>query len=180
MVPRPIGWISSWDAEGRANLAPYSFFNAISGSPMLVAVSVGQRKGQLKDTLVNARERGAFCTNVVTEPLLEAMNATSAEVEPEVDEFELAGLTRAVSPRVDAPYVAESPAVFECVVFREVDLAPSNNVLMIGEVVGVRLSDSLPMAEGSMIVDSGALAPVGRMSGTEYMLPREVAHLPRP
>ena len=85
-----------------------------------------------------------------------------------------------VSERVDAPYVAEAPAVFECVVFEEVDLSPSKNVLVIGEVVGVRLSGALPTAEGSMIVDSQALAAVGRMSGAEYMLPREVAHLPRP
>ena len=180
VVPRPIGWISSWDAEGGANLAPYSFFNAISGSPMLVVVSVGQRRGALKDTLVNLRNRGAFCTNVVTEPLLKAMNSTSAEVGPDVDEFELAGLTRAVSDRVDAPYVAESPAVFECVVFKEVDLSPSTNTLVIGEVVGVRLSESLPFVEGTMVVDAGALAPVGRMSGAEYMLPRELEHLPRP
>jgi flavin reductase (DIM6/NTAB) family NADH-FMN oxidoreductase RutF len=147
---------------------------------MLVAVSVGQRRGALKDTLVNLRDHGAFCANLVTEPLLEAMNATSAEVGPEVDEFELAGLTRAVSDSVDAPYVAESPAVLECVVFKEVDLSPSMNTLIIGEVVGVRLSESLPMAEGTMIVDARALAPVGRMSGAEYMLPRELAHLPRP
>lgn len=161
-------------------MAPYSFFNAISGSPMLVAMSIGRRRGSPKDTLVNLRKRGAFCWNVVTEPLLEAMNATSAEVGPDVDEFELAGLERAVSDRVDAPYVARCPAVFECTVFKEVDLSPSTNVLVIGEVVGVRLSQTLPLAEGTMIVDARALAPVGRMSGAEYMLPRELAALPRP
>ena len=180
VVPRPIGWVSTWDEAGRANLAPYSFFNAISASPMLVAVSIGQRKGTLKDTLVNLRSRGAFCLNVVTEPLLEAMNATSAEVGPEVDEFELAGLGRATSERVDAPYVAECPAVFECEVSQEVDLGESPYVLVIGEVVGVRLSESLPLAEGTMTVDSDALRAVGRMSGAEYMLPREKKVLPRP
>jgi flavin reductase (DIM6/NTAB) family NADH-FMN oxidoreductase RutF len=180
VVPRPIGWISTWDARGGANLAPYSFFNAISGSPMLVAVSIGQRRGALKDTLENVRSRGAFCVNVVTEPLLEAMNATSAEVGPEVDEFELAGLECARSERVDAPYVVACPAVLECLEFKEVDLSPSMNVLVIGEVVGVRLSESLPMAEGSMMVDATALRPVGRLSGAEYMLPREVKVLPRP
>lgn len=147
---------------------------------MLVAVSVGRRRGGLKDTLVNLRSRGAFCVNVVTEPLLEAMNATSAEVEAGVDEFELAGLGRAVSDRVDAPYVAQCPAVFECQVRQEVDLHPSTNVLLIGEVVGVRLSEALGMAEGTMIVDSAALRAVGRMSGSEYMLPRETKVLPRP
>jgi flavin reductase (DIM6/NTAB) family NADH-FMN oxidoreductase RutF len=161
-------------------LAPYSFFNAISGSPMLVAVSIGQRKGALKDTLVNVRNRGSFCVNVVTEPFLEAMNATSAEAGPEVDEFELVGLGRAESTRVDAPYVEGCPAVFECEVRQEVQLGGSSNVLVIGEVVGVRLSGSLPMADGTMLVDSDALRAVGRMSGAEYMLPRETKILPRP
>jgi flavin reductase (DIM6/NTAB) family NADH-FMN oxidoreductase RutF len=147
---------------------------------MLVAASIGQRRGALKDTLVNVRNRGAFCVNVVTESLLEAMNETSAEVASEVDEFELAGLRCARSDRVDAPYVAQCPAVFECVVFKEVDLSPSTNVVIIGEVVGVRLSNELPMTEGTMIVDARALAAVGRMSGSEYMLPREIRVLPRP
>lgn len=179
VVPRPIGWISTWGTGG-PNLAPYSFFNAISGSPMLVAVSIGQRKGAPKDTLLNLRSRGAFCANVVSEPFLGAMNATSAEVGAEVDEFALAGLELARSERVDAPYVAGCPAVFECLVFKEVDLTPSTNVLVIGEVVGVRLSDALPVADGTMTVDAQALAAVGRLSGAEYMLPRERAHLPRP
>ena len=80
VVPRPIGWISTWSAEGVANLAPFSFFAALAASPMLVGVSVGHRPQGPKDTLVNVRARGAFCVNVVTAPLLEAMNATSAEV----------------------------------------------------------------------------------------------------
>lgn len=179
-MPRPIGWISTWGPDGEANLAPYSFFNAVSGTPMLVVVSVGRRKGALKDTLVNVRSRGAFCVNVVTESLLEAMNDTSAEVGAHVDEFKLAGLHRAASERVDAPYVGECPAVLECIAFKEVDLTPSLNVLIVGAVVGVRLSESLPMAEGTMIVDAGVLAPVGRMSGAEYMMPREIRVLPRP
>jgi flavin reductase (DIM6/NTAB) family NADH-FMN oxidoreductase RutF len=180
VVPRPIGWISSWDANGGANLAPYSFFNAVSGSPMLVVASIGLRKGALKDTLVNLRSRRSFCVNVVTEDLLEAMNATSAEVGPDVDEFALAGLGAVASDAVDAPYVAECPAVFECEVRKEVDLGDSTNVLIVGEVVRVRLSEGLTMAEGTMIVDSGALRPVGRMSGSEYMLPGRVRFLSRP
>jgi flavin reductase (DIM6/NTAB) family NADH-FMN oxidoreductase RutF len=180
VVPRPIGWISTWDETGRANLAPFSFFNAISASPMLVAVSIGQRQGALKDTLVNLRSRGAFCVNVVTEPFLEAMNATAAEVGPEVDEFELAGLGRAVSERVDAPFIEECPAVFECEVSQEVALGDAPYALVIGLVVGVRLSESLTIEDGTMSVDSGTLRPVGRMSGAEYMLPREMKTLPRP
>ena len=180
VVPRPIGWISTWDAEGGANLAPYSFFAALSSSPMLVGVSIGQRAGRPKDTLLNIRARRAFCVNVVSEPLLEAMNATSAEVEPGVDEFALAGLARGTSERVDAPFVEVCPAVLECVFRQEVDLGGAPNTLAIGEVLGVRLAAGLPLPDGTLSVPFEALRPVGRLSGFEYMLPDRLRVLPRP
>jgi flavin reductase (DIM6/NTAB) family NADH-FMN oxidoreductase RutF len=180
VVPRPIGWLSTWDAEGGANLAPYSFFNALAASPMIVGVSIGQRSGRPKDTLLNIRARGGFCVNVVSEPLLEAMNQTSAEVAPGVDEFALAGLTRAASDRVDAPFVVGAPAVLECLARQEVDLGGAPNTLVIAEVVGLRLSPDLPFLDGTMSVRSDALRPVGRLSGAEYMLPGRVRQLPRP
>jgi len=180
VVPRPIGWISTWDEDGGANLAPFSFFNAFSSSPMLVGVSVGHRDRGPKDTLRNIRTRGAFCVNVVSEHLLEAMNATAAEVAPKIDEFDLAGLEPVTSDRVDAPFVDGCPAVLECEVRQEVDLGGAPNTLVIGEVVGVRLSAALSMADGTMTVDAGELRPVGRLSGAEYALPGTVRKLPRP
>jgi flavin reductase (DIM6/NTAB) family NADH-FMN oxidoreductase RutF len=180
VVPRPIGWISTWSASGRANLAPFSFFNALATSPMLVGVSIGERADRPKDTLVNIRERGAYCVNVVSQQFLEAMNRTSAEVGPEVDEFELAGLARGESMRVDAPFVANCPAVLECEVRQEVDLGGAGYSLLIGEVVGVRLSPRLPFKEGTMSVAPEALMPVGRLSGAGYMLPGSFQELARP
>lgn len=181
VVPRPIGWISTWGDDGVPNLAPYSFFAGLSASPMLVGVSVGHRRGRgPKDTLVNVRARAAFCVNVVTVPQLEAMNATSAEVDPEVDEFDLAGLPLGRARLVDAPLVASCPAVLECRLFREVDLGGAPNTLVIGEVVGVRLDAALPLEEGTLAVAAEALRPVGRLWGTLYGLPGEVVRIPRP
>ncbi|HSW31847.1 MAG TPA: flavin reductase family protein [Longimicrobiales bacterium] len=180
VVPRPIGWISTWSGEGVSNLAPYSYFTALAASPMLVGVSVGHRPEGPKDTLVNIRARGAFCVNVVSESFLEAMNATSAEVPFGVDEFALAGLERAVSSVVDAPYVAAAPAVLECRLTQEVELHGAPNTLVIGRVVGVLVDEALPFVEGTAGVDPLALRPVGRLWGTSYALPGEVRVIPRP
>ena len=180
VVPRPIGWTSTWSAAGSPNLAPFSYFGALSASPMLVGVSVGHRRTGPKDTLTNLRARRAFCINVVTDALLERMNATSADVGADVDEFALAGLEMAVSRRVDAPFVAACPAVLECEVTKEVDLGDAPNTLVIGEVVGVLLSHDLPFVEGTMAVDPEALRPVGRLWGAAYAVPDEVRMLPRP
>jgi flavin reductase (DIM6/NTAB) family NADH-FMN oxidoreductase RutF len=180
VVPRPIGWISTWSAEGVANLAPYSYFAALSASPMLVGVSIGHRRDGPKDTLTNVRSQRAFCVNVVSERLLEAMNATSADVAPDVDEFELAGLTPVPSDRVAAPYVHGGAAVLECVLRKEVDLEGARNTLVIGEVVGVRLDPSLTMEPHSHLVAVEELRPVGRLAAEMYTLLGVVRRLPRP
>lgn len=180
VVPRPIGWISTRGPDGVANLAPYSFFGAISAAPMLVGVSVGIPRGALKDTGRNLRARDAFCVNVVTEELLEAMNATSASVPPEVDEFEIPGLGLVESEVVDAPFVAEARAVLECRVRTEVDLGGAANAFFVGEVVGVRLDPSLESEEGTSIVMPESLRPVGRLGGAAYVVANEMRRVPRP
>jgi flavin reductase (DIM6/NTAB) family NADH-FMN oxidoreductase RutF len=180
VVPRPIGWLSTWSRPGVANLAPFSYFAALAASPMLVGVSVGHRRNGPKDTLVNLRERGAFCVNVVSTDLLEAMNASSAEVAHGVDEFTLAGVTPGVSAVVDAPFVAEAPAVLECVVTQEVELHGAANTLVIAEVRGLLIREDLPMVVGTASVDPEALRPVGRLWGAAYAMPGEVRILPRP
>lgn len=186
VVPRPIGWLGTFAADGAPNLAPFSYFAALSASPMQVGVSIGHRRRVPggprvpKDTLANVRDRGAFCVNVVSEAFLEAMNATSAEVEPGVDEFALAGLEMASSPAVDAPFVADCPAVLECRVVKEVELGEAPNTLVIGEVVGVRLAEGLALVPETWAVDPEALRPVGRLWGASYAIPGEVRVIPRP
>ncbi|MDT8436837.1 MAG: flavin reductase family protein [Gemmatimonadota bacterium] len=180
VVPRPIGWISTYGADGTPNLAPYSFFAALSATPMLVGVSIGHRPAGPKDTLVNVRARGAFCVNVVDETHLEAMNATSRDAPPAVDEFDLADLAAEPAGEVDAPCVASAAAVLECVLHREVDIGAAANTLVVGRVVAVRLAERLTFVDGTRYVRTESLRPVGRLWGAAYQLPGEVRVIPRP
>lgn len=141
VAPRPIGWISTIDPRGRINLAPYSFFTAFSSRPPIVGFCSEGRK----DSVRNAEATGEFVANLVTRPLVAAMNQTSAPVAANVDEFTLAGLTPAPCRLVAAPRVAETPAALECKVTQIVqirDLAgqPLESYLTLGQVVGVHIS----------------------------------------
>jgi flavin reductase (DIM6/NTAB) family NADH-FMN oxidoreductase RutF len=180
VVPRPIGWVSTRSADGTPNLAPFSYFSALSHDPALVSVSVGHRRDDPKDTLANVRARGAFCVNVVDAAHLETMNATSADVAPDVDEFALAGVPLAETAELDAPHVADAPAVLGCRLFREVDLGAAPNTLLIGEVVVFLVRAGLPRVDGTACVDTAALDPVGRLWGAAYRLGGEIRVLPRP
>lgn len=179
VVPRPIGWVSTRGEDGTLNLAPFSFFSAISPSPMLISLSIGTKGGQAKDSLRNIRDQEAFCVNVVTEGHLDAMNQTAASLPPDQDEFAVTGLPVAAAESVDAPYVANCPAVLECRLFKDVDLHGTGS-LIIGEVLAVRLDPALAVIEGSEYVDSTALRPVGRLWGSAYTLLGEVKILERP
>lgn len=144
IAPRPIGWISTRSAEGVLNLAPFSFFNAFNYTPPII----GFASNGAKDSLANAQTTGEFCWNLVSADLAEAMNATSAEAPPHVDEFTLSGLTPAASQVVGAPHVAEAKAVFEC---RTSDVVPLHTAsgeptvthMVFGEVVGVHIEQTL-------------------------------------
>jgi flavin reductase (DIM6/NTAB) family NADH-FMN oxidoreductase RutF len=142
--PRPIGWVSTRSAQGVLNLAPYSFFTAFNYIPPIVGFSsIGA-----KDSLRNVQETGSFVWNLVTRPLADAMNQTCAPVGPEVNEFELAGLTPAPSRVVDVPRVAESPVSFECrctqiVQLEGIDKQKVETWLVLGEVVGVHIAQHL-------------------------------------
>lgn len=161
--PRPIGWISSQYAEGRHNLAPYSFFNAFNYVPPIIGFSsIGY-----KDTVRNIEQTGEFAWNLVTRPLAEAMNASCAPVAPGVDEFVLAGLTPAPSQLIKPPRVAESPVSFECRMTQIIQLKGHDGTLadswlVLGEVVAVHISRSL-LKNG--IYDTAAAHPVLRAGG---------------
>jgi flavin reductase (DIM6/NTAB) family NADH-FMN oxidoreductase RutF len=142
--PRPIGWISSRNAAGVNNLAPYSFFNAFNYTPPIIGfASIGY-----KDTLRNVEETGEFVWNLVTRPLAQVMNETCAHVLPEVSEFELAGLTAQASRLIAVPRVLESPVSFECRRTQTVQLQTLTGDkvqtwLVLGEVVAVHISRQL-------------------------------------
>jgi flavin reductase (DIM6/NTAB) family NADH-FMN oxidoreductase RutF len=180
VVPRPIGWISTRSASGLKNLAPFSYFAALAATPMLVGVSIGSRRGSPKDTLTNIRETGAFCVNIVTEKNLFAMNESAAEHPPEIDEFQVAGVEALESDIVNAPYVAGGAAVFDCRLYREVDLEASNGYFMIGEVLAVRVGPELLFQPESFFVDPESLRPIARLGGNLYSFLGEITELERP
>lgn len=167
VAPRPIGWISTRSVGGVANLAPYSFFNLYAYRPPIV----GFTTTGWKDSVENATATGEFCWNLATRTLAEAMNATSAMVAADVDEFDLAGLTAVDSRLVGAPHVAESPVVFECRVTQHLqltDLAGGGLPawLTLGEVVGIHIAAEL-VASG--VYDTVAAGTIARGGGpTDY------------
>jgi flavin reductase (DIM6/NTAB) family NADH-FMN oxidoreductase RutF len=140
VAPRPIGWISSIDAEERVNLAPYSFFNAFCDSPPIVGFSSSGRK----DSQRNVEATGEFVANLATRRQAEAMNRTSASFPHGVNEFEAAGLRAAPSRLVKPPRVVDAPAALECKLLltlplKDLDGRPTPNTLILGQVVGVHI-----------------------------------------
>ncbi len=183
IVPRPIGWISSMDPEGRVNLAPYSFFNGISSSPPIIVFGPGGQhsEGGLKDTISNIEATGEFVCNMATWDLREAMNASSAPAPRAVDEFALAGLTALPSELVAPPRVAESPVHMECRHYKTIEL-PSDDPLypnhaVLGEVVGIHIDDSV-LADG--LVDITAIKPIARMGYMDYTVVESIFTMHRP
>ncbi len=184
VIPRPIGWISSMDAEGRLNLAPYSFFNAVAYVPpqvMFAATGLQPPEGRLKDTVANIEATGEFVVNLATWDLREAMNITSVQAPRDIDEFALAGLTPAPSRTVNVPYVQESPVHFECRHLRTIDLLSagpeSPNKMVLGEILGIRIDDSV-IKDGLVRYDR--LRPIGRLGYMDYVRVSDVFSIKRP
>jgi flavin reductase (DIM6/NTAB) family NADH-FMN oxidoreductase RutF len=183
VVPRPIGWISTLDRDGVANLAPYSFFNAVSTNPHVVMFCPGARRASdpHKDARRNAEETGEFVVNIVTEALREQMNLTSAEFAPGVDEMARAGLKPLPSRRVKAPRVAGSPIHFECVYLQTVVLPSDDPVtaaaIVLGQVVGIHIDEAV-MTDG--IVDISKFRPIARLGGMDYTVVDNVFTMNRP
>ncbi len=171
VVPRPIAWVSTIDESGRPNLAPFSFFNAVCYNPptLLFCPGVRATDSGRKDTYFNIRATKEFVINIVTEELAEAMNITATELPPEVNEFEMAGLTPAPSVRVRPPRVAESPVNFECTLNQIVEIgdgSPGSGWVVIGNVVHIHLADEVLLPDYE--IDIRALKPIGRLAGFNY------------
>lgn len=182
IVPRPIGWISSLSQEGKANLAPFSFFNAVCANPPTILFCPGVRSSdrQPKDTLFNVRETGEFVVNIVTAPLAQAMNVTSTELPGEIDEFIVAGLTKSPSMVIRPPRVAESPVHFECRVHQiiEIGTEPGGGSVVIGDVVHIHVDQDVLF--GTDKIDPQRLKAVGRMGGPTYCHTNDLFDMIRP
>ncbi len=178
--PRPIGWISTLDAQGRANLAPYSFFNALADEPPMVMFSnTGSKPDQpaAKDSVANIRATGEFVVNIVSSALVDAMNVSSGGYDAGVDEFDLAGLEKGQCHEVKPPRVAASPGAFECKLWKVIDLPGASNVMVIGEVVGIHIADDM-LNNG--IFDVTRYQPVSRLGYKDYARVETLFSLARP
>ena len=170
-------------ADGHVNLAPFSFFNAVAYVPpqVMFATTGPHRDGGMKHSLANIRETGEFVANLATWALREAVNTSSAPAPAGVDEFELAGLTKAPARLVRAPYVAESPVHLECTVTKVVELptpdASDPNTVVFGEVVGIDIADSV-IRDGR--VDAIELDAIARLGYDEYTRVVDVFAMTRP
>ncbi len=172
ILPRPIAFVSTADEYGTANLAPFSFFTAISAEPMMICFSPMRKgsDGSKKDTLVNIEKTKEFVINIVSESIAEQMNRCAAEFEPEVDEFDHCGLTKAKSKTVVPPRVKESMVHLECELHDVLHFGEhaGSGSLVIGKVKHIHVEDAL-FYEGK--IDSAKLNPIGRLAGHMYTKP---------
>jgi len=178
VAPRPIGWISSLDAEGRANLAPYSFFNAISSRPHVVMFSSEGRK----DSVENIGATGEFVCNLATWDLREAVNLSSATLPRGMSEFETTGLGTAPSRLVKPPRVADAPAALECKLLKideifGLDGRSSGAFVTFGEVVGIHIGDEF-IRDGRF--DMTKAKTIARCGYMDYAVVEEVFQMRRP
>jgi flavin reductase (DIM6/NTAB) family NADH-FMN oxidoreductase RutF len=180
VAPRPIGWISTVSRSGVLNLAPYSFFAAVAEKPAYVIFSASGAK----DSRRNAEETGEFVCSMASYDLRHQMNATSAAVPPETDEFALAGLASEPSRFVAPPRVKDSPAALECKYWKTVELPQHGetgkvHAVVFGLVVGIYIDDRF-IRDG--IVDTGAMRPLSRLGYRDYssVTPESVFAMGRP
>ena len=182
VVPRPIGWISTTNDEGRPNLAPFSFFNVVCANPptVLFCPMIRSIDSQPKDTLQNIKETGEFVVNIVSGELAQKMNLTSIEAPADVNEFEYAGLTPSQSSKVNPPRVLESPIHFECKLKQiiEIGTEPGSGSIIIGTVVHIHIDERVLIGEDK--IDLAKLTPIGRLAGNSYVRVTDIFDIERP
>ena len=178
IAPRPIGWISTLDLQGRPNLAPYSFFNALGSRPAVLCFS----SEGMKHTAEYAIASGEFVFNLSTRPLFDAMNASSGTLPAGISEFEAAGIEAAPSRMVKPPRVAASPACMECRVIHhlaliDLDGRPTGATVVMGQVVGVHIDEAV-LRDGRF--DAVAAQTIARCGYRDYTQVTEMFEAARP
>jgi len=169
ILPRPIAWVSTMSADGRTNLAPFSFFTGIASKPAsLLFCPVNKRDGSPKDTLRNILETREFVVGVVPFALVESMNLSSAELPPEESEFDLTGLKTVPSVRVRPSRVESSPVSFECELMQHVPVGegPGGGNIVMGRILHFSIQDSVLNQDG--FAEPELLDLVGRLGGCSY------------
>ena len=179
--PRPIAWVATISADGRTNLAPFSFFQGVCANPpTLLFTGANDRTGKKKDSVVNVEQVPEFVVNVVPYALRDVMNQTSAPLPHGESEFEKFGIASVPSEKVKPPRVAQTPVAFECRLDRIVELGdgPSGSHVVFGRIVQAHVADSVLGADGQ--IDPHKLDAIGRMGGDFYTRTSELFTITRP
>ena len=180
VTPRPIGWISSRDTDGNDNLAPYSFFNAVAYvPPQVMFSSTGQKPDRegTKDSVSNIRDTGVFCVNIVEYAMRDAMNASSATVNKNIDEFARAKLEKTPCETIDCARVSGTPAALECKLTQILQLPGAANFAVFGEVTGIHMRDDC-LSDG--LFDITRFHPLARLGYRDYTRVTDIFSLSRP
>lgn len=179
IVPRPIAWVSSLSPSGTPNLAPFSFFTMVSHAPPMLSISVGEREHQMKDTGFNIMETKDFVVHTVTDGWEEAMNESSANLDPDKSEFDFAGLETEPSVMVSAPRIKNAPVAMECRFDRMIEFGDDwRTFLVIGKILCWHVREDLMLED--KYVDPWKLKPVGRLGGPRYCRTHEIFEMAAP
>ncbi len=165
VVPRPIAWVSSLSSKGILNLAPFSAFTFVSQKPPMLAISVGRKGDNYKDTAHNILDTEEYVIHIADTPLMNAVHESSAEHPPEVSEVELLGLETLPCERVRVPRLAAAPVAMECVFRQCLEFGDARSRLIVGEVLMFHIRDGL-MTNGK--VETETLDPIARIGGPRY------------
>ena len=177
VIPRPIGWVSTWSENGLANCAPFSFFNVISEEPALCILSFNRRAdGAMKHTLKNIRRTGEFVVNLADEGTANAMHASAAEIPENESEFARTGLTPVPARTVKHPRIAEAAASLECRVERRIEFGPERE-MVVGEILLVHAREGI-IDPATKRISEERYRPVGRLFAARYCTTRERFDLP--
>jgi len=180
VTPRPIAFISTLSDKGIPNAAPFSFFNLMGNDPPIVAIGIGKdetRKNDLKDSGYNIQKTKEFVINIVNESILEQVNITSVDFPPEVDESEIAGLTKLPSIKVKPPRIAESPANLECRLAGTIEIG--NTRIILGEIIYLHIKKEF-LDHENQTIHTDLISPVGRMhKNGVYTRTTDLFNLPR-
>lgn len=179
VVPRPIAWVSTLSPNGKVNLAPFSAFTFCCHKPPMITITCGlhehDRKGQMKDTVINILRNGEFVVNIANQSLLAALHASSAVYPPELSEVEALGLATAESATIKTPRLADAPAALECRLHSTVELGEAGDRILIGQVKMFQVADHL-LRNGK--VDTRELNPIARLGGPNYAVLGEILTMP--
>lgn len=180
VVPRPIAFVTTISDQGIVNAAPFSFFNMMGNDPPVVALGIGKdgsRKNSLKDSGYNIQKTGEFVINIVNENILRQVNLTSVDFPPEIDESEIAGLTKMPSIKVSPPRIAESPANLECRLASTLELG--NSRIIIGKIIYLHIKKEFVNPKENDVLTEQIL-PIGRMHKSGfYTRTADLFNLPR-